>query len=68
MKSLSMTFEMKAIEQYIPMILLGKAVLSFISVDESLKCDHWNEGFRFDRFFSCGAVYHSVKNGSKFNL
>ena len=42
---------MKAIEQYFPVILLDKVVLNFISVDESLKCDHWNEGFLSDRYF-----------------
>ena len=37
---------MKATEQYFPVVLfivLYKAVLSFESVDEILKCDHSNE-------------------------
>ena len=38
-----MTIEMKATEQYFPVVLfimLYKAVLTFESVDEILKCDH----------------------------
>ena len=43
MKSLSVTIEMKATEQYFPVVLfivLYKVVLTFESVDEILKCDH----------------------------
>ena len=39
---------MKAIEQYFPVVLfttLYKAVLTFESVDEVLKCDHSNESY-----------------------
>ena len=46
MKSLSATIQMKATEQYFPVmlfILLYKVVLPFESVDEILKCDHSNE-------------------------
>ena len=42
MKSLSVTIQMKAIEQYFPValfIMLYKMVLTFESVDEILKCD-----------------------------
>ena len=42
----SMTIQMKATEQYFPVVLfimLYKVVLTFESVDEILKCDHSNE-------------------------
>ena len=40
-----MTIQMKATEQYFPVVLfmmLYKVVLTFESVDEFLKCDHSN--------------------------
>ena len=43
MKSSSVTIQMKATEQYFPMVLfimLYKVVLTFEFVDEILKCDH----------------------------
>ena len=43
-----MTFEMKAIKQYFPVVMfvmLYKVVLTFESVDEILKCDHSNESY-----------------------
>ena len=43
-----MTIQMKAIEQYFPVVLfimLYKVVLPFASVDEILKCDHSNESY-----------------------
>jgi len=43
MKSLSVTIQMKATEQYFPVVLfimLYKVVLTFESVDDILKCDH----------------------------
>ena len=43
-----MTIQMKATEQYFPVVLftiLYKVVLSLESVDEILKCDHLNESF-----------------------
>ena len=46
LKSLSVTIQMKATEQYFPVVLfimLYKVVLTFESVDEILKCDHSNE-------------------------
>ena len=46
---LSETIQMKATEQYFPVVLfimLYKAVLTFESVDEILKCDHSNENYR----------------------
>ena len=43
-----MTIQMKATEQYFPVVLfkmLYKVVLTFESVDQVLKCDHLNESF-----------------------
>ena len=48
MKSQSVTIQMKATEQYFPVVLfimLYKMVLTFESVDEILKCDHSNESY-----------------------
>ena len=48
MKSLSVTIQMKATEQYFPgvlFIMLCKVVLTFEFVDEILKCDHSNESY-----------------------
>ena len=60
-----MTIQMKAIEQYFPVVLfirLYKVVLTFESVNEILKCDHSNESYR--AVLSCGAVYYAVQCGS----
>ena len=48
MKSLSVTLQMKATEQYFPVVLFAmlymyKVVLTFESADETLKYDHSNE-------------------------
>jgi len=46
MKSQSVTIQMKATDQYFPVVLfvmLYNAVLTFESVNEILKCDHSNE-------------------------
>ena len=43
-----LTFEMKATEQYFPVVLfimLYKVVLTLESVDEILRCDHSNESY-----------------------
>ena len=67
MKSHSVAIQLKAIEQYFPVVLfiiLYKVVLTFESVDEILKCDHSNESYR--AVFSCGAVYYAVQGGSNF--
>ena len=51
---------MKATEQYFPVVLfimLYMVVLTFESVDEILKCDHWNESY--------SSVYHA-KQGQWF--
>ena len=63
----SLTIQMKAIEQYFPVVLfimLYKVVLNFQSVDEILKFDHSNESHR--AVPACGAVYYAVQCGSNF--
>ena len=58
---------MKATEQYFPVVLfimLYKVFLTFVSVEEILKCDHSNESYR--ALLSCGAVYYAVKGVSNF--
>ena len=42
-----MTIQVKATEQYFPVlfIMLYKVILTFESVDEILKCDHSNESY-----------------------
>ena len=48
MKSKSVAFQIKAIEQYFPVVLfftLYKIVLNFESVDEILQFDHSNESY-----------------------
>ena len=47
-KSYDVTIQMKASEQYFPVVLfimLYKVVLTFESVDEILWCDHSNESY-----------------------
>ena len=58
---------MKATEQYFPVVLfvmLYKAVLTFESVDEILKCDYSNESYW--AVLSCGAAYYAVQGASNF--
>ena len=48
MKSSSVTIQMKATEQYFPVVLfimLYREVLTFESVDEIFKSDHSNESY-----------------------
>ena len=48
MKSSSVTIQMKATEEYFPVVLFimpFKVVLTFESVDEILKCYHLNESY-----------------------
>ena len=48
MKFYSATIQMKATEQYAPVVLfvmLYKVVLTFESVGKILKCDHSNESY-----------------------
>ena len=49
MKSLSVTIQIKATEQFFPVVLLitpYKVVLNFESVNEILQCNHSNESYR----------------------
>ena len=58
MKSYSVTIQMKATEQYFPVVLfimLYKVVLTFESVDEILWCYHSNE--TSSAVLSHGAIY-----------
>ena len=48
MKSFGVTILMEATEQYFPVVLfimLYKVVLTFVSVDEILWCDHLKESY-----------------------
>ena len=48
MKSSSVTIQMKATEQYFPVVLfimLYNVILTFVFVDEILKCDHSNGSY-----------------------
>ena len=57
MKSSSVTIQMKATEQYFPVVLFiipYKVVLTFESVDKILKCDHSNESYW--AVLSCSAI------------
>ena len=52
---------MKASEPYFPVVLfimLYKVPLTFESVGEILKCDHFNE--RYCAVLSCGIVYDAA--------
>ena len=69
MKSYSVTIQMKATEQYFPVVLfimLYKVVLTFGSVYEILWCDHSNESYW--TVLSCGTVYYAVQGGSNLSL
>ena len=58
---------MKATEQYFHVVLfviLYKVILTFESVGEILKYDHFNESYW--AVLSCGAVYYAVQGGSNF--
>ena len=68
MKSWSVTIQMKATEQYFPVVLfimLYKVVLTFEFVDEILKCDYSNESYW--AVLSSGAVYYA-QGGSNFRV
>ena len=54
---------MKAIEQYIPVVLFVmpyKVVLTFESVNDILKYDHSNESYWPWVVLSCDTVYYAV--------
>ena len=60
--------QMKATEQYFPVVLfimLYKVVLTFLSVDEILKCDQSNESYWVVLF--CGTIYYNAQGGSNSN-
>ena len=61
-----MAIQMKATEQYFPVVLfimLYKVILNCKSVGEILKCDHSNESYW--PVLSCGAVYYAAQGDSK---
>ena len=61
MKYYGVTIQVKATEQYFPVVLfimLYKVVLTFESVDEILNCDHSSESYWV--VLSCGTVYYVV--------
>ena len=65
MKSKRVTIQMKATEQYFPVVLfimMNKEVLTFESVDETLKCDHSNKSY--GAVLPSGPVYSAVQGGS----
>ena len=67
MKTLSVTIQMKATEQYFPVVMLTmlyNVVLSFEFVHEILRCDHSNETYY--TVLSCGVVHSAVQSGSNF--
>ena len=68
MKSYGVTIQMKATEQYFPVVLLNmlyKVVLTFESADEILWCDHSNESYL--AVLSCGTVlYYAAQGNSNF--
>ena len=62
-----MTIQVKATEQYFPMVLfitLYRVVLTFESDDQILKCGHSNESY--GAVLSGATVYHVVNGGSYF--
>ena len=66
-KSWSVTIQMKATEQYFPVVLyimLYKVILTFECVEEIPKCDHSNESNW--AVLSCDAVSYTVLGGSNF--
>ena len=65
MKSLNVTIQMKATEQYFSVVLFimlySWVILTFESVDEILKCDHSDESYWAVLF--CGTVYYAGQLG-----
>ena len=64
---LSVTIQMKATEQYFPVVLfvmLYKVVLTFDSVDEILSVTIQMKAT--EQYFSCGAVCYAAQGGSTF--
>ena len=64
MKSYGVIVQMKATEQYFPVVLfimLYKVILTFESVDEILWCYHSIESYW--AVLSCGTVYYAAQGG-----
>ena len=64
MKPYGVTIQMKATEQYFPVVLfimLYKVVLTFEYVDEILKYNHSNESYW--AVLSCSTVYYAAQGG-----
>ena len=64
MKSFSATIQMKATEQYFPVVLfivLYQVVITFESVDEILQCNHSNKSYW--AVLSWSTVYYAVSGG-----
>ena len=64
MKSFSATIQVKATEQYFPVVLfivLYQVVITFESVDEILQCNHSNKSYW--AVLSCGTVYCIASGG-----
>jgi len=69
MRSWSVTIQMKATEQYFPVVLfimLYKVVLTFESVDEIIKCHHSNQTYW--AVPSYGAVFYAVQGTADFSV
>ena len=67
MKSYGVTIQMKATEQYFPVVLfimLYKVVQTIDSLGETLNCDQSNESYW--AVLSCGTVYYAVQGDSIF--
>ena len=65
MKSQIVIIQIKAAEQYFPVVLftkLYKLVLHFESEDEILKCDHSNESYCLSSTFSPSTVNYLLYN------
>ena len=68
MKSYGVTIQMKATEQYSPVVLfimLYKVVQTFQSVDEIPKYDQSNESYWVVLY--CGTIYYNAQGGSNSN-
>ena len=67
MKPECVTIQMKAIVQYFHVVLfitLYKVVLTCMSVDKTLVCDHSSESYCAVPL--CGTVYYAVQGASDF--
>jgi len=64
---MSGSIQIKAIEQYFHIVLfimLYTVVLTFMSVHDTLVCDHSSESYW--AVLSCGTVYYAVQGGFNF--